>query len=153
MGAAGPGGRYRLGRLGASLLLLLPVYGVTAASGQGGAAPRLRAADAAGPRVTDAAETRVVYAGTRHRSLGGATTDSTSAPLFGAGPAHFDVQPSALGDRLVFASRRDDSMSTLLMPYASASPFHAFLRPSRGSSAPGMVESVRTSTTAAPSVV
>lgn len=44
-------------------------------------------------------------------------------------------------------------MSTLLMPYASALPFQAFLRPSRGSSPPGRVESVRTSTTAAPSVV
>ncbi|MDN0200542.1 hypothetical protein [Streptomyces sp. S.PNR 29] len=100
MGTAGPGGRYRLGRLGTSLVLLLPLLGVTAASGQGSAEPRPRAADAAG--------TRVAYAGTRHRSLGRVATSTSSTPLFGDGPAHFDVQPSALGDAMVFASRRDE---------------------------------------------
>ncbi|WP_320773494.1 hypothetical protein [Streptomyces sp. CRN 30] len=99
---AGPGGRRRPGRFGTSLLLLVPLLGVTAASGQDGDGPGLRA--------VDAADTRIAYAGTRHRSLGQVATGSTtsSPPLFGAGPAHYDVQPSALGDTLVFASRRDE---------------------------------------------
>ncbi|MTE17744.1 hypothetical protein F0L17_01065 [Streptomyces sp. TRM43335] len=100
MGTAGPGGRNRLVRLGTSLLLVVPLLTVTAASEQSGAEPR--------PRAADAAETRIAYAGTRHRSLGRVATDTSSTPLFGAGPAHFDVQPSALGDTLVFASRRDE---------------------------------------------
>lgn len=100
MGSAGPGRRQRLARLGMSSLLLIPLLGVTAAS----------APDSAGsPAPTaDAPETRVAYAGTGHRSLGEVATEESTTPLFGAGPAHFDVQPSALGDQLVFASRRDE---------------------------------------------
>ncbi|MGW5371309.1 hypothetical protein ACWER6_24150 [Streptomyces sp. NPDC004009] len=100
MGTADPGGRYRLGRLGTSLLLLIPLLGVTAASGQGTAA--------SAPRAADATDTRVAYAGTRHRSLGTVASTTSSTPLFGDGPAHNDVQPSALGDQMVFASRRDE---------------------------------------------
>ncbi|WP_432039250.1 hypothetical protein [Streptomyces cucumeris] len=100
MVTADPGGRFRLGRIGASLLLLIPLITVTATSGEGSAEPR--------PRAADAANTRVAYAGTRHRSLGEVDTDTSSTPLFGAGPAHFDVQPSALGDAMVFAGRRDE---------------------------------------------
>ncbi|MFD6172998.1 hypothetical protein [Streptomyces coeruleorubidus] len=114
MGTAGPGGRYRLGRLGTSLLLLIPMLGVTAASGQGSAEPSR-------PRVADAADTRVAYAGTRHRSLGEVSTTTSSTPLFGAGPAHFDVQPSALGDRLVFASRRDEKTPQIYLRSADGS--------------------------------
>lgn len=100
MGTAGPGRRQRLARLGVSSLLLIPLLGVTAAS----------APDSAGSPapVADAPKTRVAYAGTGHRSLGEVATERTTAPLFGAGPTHFDVQPSALGDQLVFASRRDE---------------------------------------------
>ncbi|MFD0394092.1 hypothetical protein ACFQ3Z_24295 [Streptomyces nogalater] len=58
--------------------------------------------------ATTAPETRIAFAGTRHRSLGVPTSDKTSAALFDTGPAHNDIQPSALGDRLVFASRRDE---------------------------------------------
>ncbi|MFB9352786.1 hypothetical protein ACFFUA_36240 [Streptomyces heliomycini] len=101
METAGSGGRYRLGRLGTSLLLLVPLLGVTAAGGPGSAEPRAAAA-------ADAAGTRIVYAGTGHRSLGEAATTTSSTALFGQGPAHYDVQPSALGDRLVFAGRRDE---------------------------------------------
>ncbi|PWI11468.1 hypothetical protein DIZ27_05375 [Streptomyces sp. NWU339] len=100
MRTAGPGGRRRLGGLGTSLLLLIPLLGVTATSGQSSAEP--------GPRAADTAETRITYAGTRHRSLGQVATKTSSTPLFGEGPVHFDVQPSALGDTLVFASRRDE---------------------------------------------
>ncbi|MER6086434.1 hypothetical protein [Streptomyces bluensis] len=113
MGTAGPGRRYRLGRLGASLLLLIPLLGVTAASGRGSAESAQRVADAAG--------TRVAYAGTRHRSLGDVATTTSSTPLFGAGPAHLDVQPSALGDQLVFASRRDEKNPQVYLRSADGS--------------------------------
>ncbi|MFG2884124.1 hypothetical protein ACGFYV_17805 [Streptomyces sp. NPDC048297] len=98
-GTAGPGGRRRPGRFGASLLLLVPLLAVTAASGPGSAAP--------GPRAADESAGRIAYAGTGHRSLGRVATTTSSEPLFGAGPAHNDIQPAALGDTLVFASRRD----------------------------------------------
>ncbi|WP_406475481.1 hypothetical protein [Streptomyces sp. NBC_01615] len=113
MGTAGPGERYRLGRLGTSLLLLIPLVGVTAASGQGSAESR--------PLAADAADTRVAYAGTRHRSLGQVATSTSSTPLFGAGPAHFDVQPSALGDMMVFASRRDEKNPQIYLRSADGS--------------------------------
>ncbi|MEU6526616.1 hypothetical protein ABZ892_28235 [Streptomyces sp. NPDC046924] len=106
MRTAGPGGRRRLGGLGTSLLLLIPLLGVTATSGQSSAEP--------GPRAADTAETRITYAGTRHRSLGQVATSTSSTPLadkgpvFDKGPAHFDVQPSALDNTLVFTSRRDE---------------------------------------------
>ncbi|MFF0428610.1 hypothetical protein ACFYUJ_29980 [Streptomyces sp. NPDC004520] len=99
METAGPGGRYRLGRLGTSLLLLIPLLGVTAATGPGSAEPAAAA---------DAAETRVAYAGTGHRSLGEVASSTSSTPLFGGGPVHYDTQPSALGDQMVFAGRRDE---------------------------------------------
>jgi len=113
MGTADPGGRYRLGRLGTSLLLLIPLFGVTAASGEGSAA--------SAPRAAAAAETRIAYAGTRHRSLGTVATTTSSTPLFGAGPAHYDVQPSALGDRMVFASRRDEKNPQIYLRSADGS--------------------------------
>ncbi|MDO0934849.1 hypothetical protein QQY66_25405 [Streptomyces sp. DG2A-72] len=120
METAGSGGRYRLGRLGMSLLLLIPLLGVTAAAGPGSAEPRARAA-------ADAADTRVAYAGTRHRSLGRVTSptddprENFSAPLFGAGPAHYDTQPSAVGDQMVFASRRDEKNPQIYLRAADGS--------------------------------
>ncbi|MFJ2703668.1 hypothetical protein ACIO3R_10770 [Streptomyces sp. NPDC087428] len=115
MRTAGPGGRFRPGRLGASLLLLIPLLAVTTASGEGSAEPR--------PQAADAAATRIAYAGTRHRSLGevGADTDTYSAPLFGAGPTHFDLQPSALGDTTVFVSRRDEKAPQVYLRTADGS--------------------------------
>ncbi|MDO0928899.1 hypothetical protein QQY24_27090 [Streptomyces sp. TG1A-8] len=106
-GTAGPGGQRRLGGFGASLLLLVPMFAVTAASGPVGAGPR--------PRAADAPATRIAYAGTGHRSLGRVVTTTSSDPVFGAGPAHFDVQPSALGDTMVFASRRDEKRPQLYL--------------------------------------
>ncbi|MGQ4420540.1 TolB family protein, partial [Streptomyces sp. SAS_269] len=113
MGTADPGGRYRLGRLGTSLLLLIPLLGVTAASGQGSAA--------SAPRAADATDTRVAYAGTRHRSLGTVASTTSSTPLFGDGPVHNDVQPSALGDQMVFASRRDEKNPQVYLRAADGS--------------------------------
>ncbi|MFD7975082.1 hypothetical protein [Streptomyces sp. NPDC059071] len=101
MSTGGSGGRrYRWGRAAAPLLLLVPLLAVTAASAPDEAQ--------AGPRAAAAGEGRIAFAGTRHRSLGRVTTATDSTPLFGPGPAHMDVQPAALGDRLVFASRRDE---------------------------------------------
>lgn len=114
MRTAGPGGRYRPGRLGASLLLLIPLLAVTAASGQGSAEPRAQA-------VADAADTRIAYAGTGHRSLGLVASTTSSTPLFGEGPAHNDIQPSALGDQMVFASRRDEKNPQIYLRAADGS--------------------------------
>ncbi|AIR98935.1 DUF11 domain-containing protein [Streptomyces glaucescens] len=119
MRSAGPGGRYRPGRLGLAVLLLVPLLAATAAAGQDDADAPPRVAEAAGTR--DTAATRITYAGTRHRSLGEAATTTSSTPLFGTGPAHFDVQPSALGDRLVFASRRDERNPQIYLRSADGS--------------------------------
>ncbi|MFF9768394.1 hypothetical protein ACF1GT_17590 [Streptomyces sp. NPDC014636] len=113
-GTDGSGGRrHRLGRIGMSLLLLVPLLALTAASGPGTAE--------AGARVADTADTRVTYAGTRHRSLGRVESTTSSTPLFGTGPAHYDVQPSALGDQLVFASRRDEKKPQIYLRAADGS--------------------------------
>ncbi|MEU9580531.1 hypothetical protein [Streptomyces chilikensis] len=129
MRTAGPGGRHRLGRFGLVSLLLLPLLGVTVASGRDDAASAPRVAAAAETR--DAAVTRVAYAGTRHRSLGEARTTTSSTPLFRPGPAHFDTQPSALGERLVFASRRDEKNPQVYLRSADGS----VLRLTRGMNA------------------
>ncbi|MFI1418414.1 TolB family protein [Streptomyces sp. NPDC020731] len=114
METAGSGGRYRLGRLGMSLLLLAPLLGVTAAAGPGSAEPRTTAA-------ADTAQTRIVYAGTGHRSLGEVATTTSSTALFDASPVHYDMQPSALGDQLVFASRRDEKNPQIYLRAADGS--------------------------------
>lgn len=118
MRTAGPGGRYRLGRFGVAWLLLIPLLGVTAAAGQDDADSPPRVAEAADTR--DAPDTRIAYAGTRHRSLGKVATTTSSTP-FGKGPAHFDIQPSALGDQLVFASRRDEKNPQIYLRSADGS--------------------------------
>ncbi|GAA1879299.1 hypothetical protein GCM10009753_03160 [Streptantibioticus ferralitis] len=66
-----------------------------------------RGRDAA-PAAAAASEVgRIAFAGTDHRSLARVTGTASTAPLFGAGPAHFDVDPSARGGLLVFTSLRD----------------------------------------------
>ncbi|MFG3054655.1 hypothetical protein ACGFZP_27375 [Kitasatospora sp. NPDC048239] len=115
MGGAGDSGsrRHRWGRAGASLLLLAPLFAVTAAAGPGDTEARAPAADAG--------DSRIAYAGTRHRSLGRVATGTSSTPLFGEGPAHFDAGPAALGDRLVFASRRDEQAPQVYLRAADGS--------------------------------
>lgn len=114
MGTGGSGGRRpRWGRVGASLLLLIPLLAVTAASGPGDAEARTLAADAG--------DSRVAYAGTRHRSLGRVASDTSSTPLFGEGPVHQDLQPAAQGDQLVFASRRDERAPQVYLRSADGS--------------------------------
>ncbi|QES02011.1 DUF11 domain-containing protein [Streptomyces venezuelae] len=105
MSTGGSGGRrHRWGLVGAPLLLLIPLLAVTAATGPDDARPGAPVA----AQAADAGDSRIAFAGTRHRSLGRVTGDTSSAPLFGDGPVHQDLQPSALGDQLVFASRRDE---------------------------------------------
>ncbi|WP_327229800.1 hypothetical protein [Streptomyces murinus] len=113
-GTAGPGGQRRLGRFGASLVLLLPLFAVTAASGPSGADP-------VRPTAASTAPARVAFAGTDHRSLGRVASTESSDPLFGAGPAHYDVQATALGDTMVFASRRDDKRPQIYLRAADGS--------------------------------
>ncbi|MFE2057645.1 hypothetical protein [Streptomyces sp. NPDC059446] len=98
-----------------SLLLLVPLLGVTAASGPGAAESAPQAAAA------DPTDTRIAYAGTRHRSLGRVATTTSSTPLFGEGAAHQDVQPSALGERMVFASLRDEATPQIYLRSADGS--------------------------------
>ncbi|WP_316528775.1 hypothetical protein [Kitasatospora brasiliensis] len=74
----------------------------TALATLGSAAPEER-----GVTVVDPAAGRIVFAGTDHRGLGRVTGTAASAPLFGPGPIHFDRDPSARGDELVFTSLRD----------------------------------------------
>ncbi|MFB7178114.1 hypothetical protein ACFCYI_10455 [Streptomyces sp. NPDC056257] len=114
MGTGGSGSRRRRwGRAGAPLLLLVPLLAVTAATGPGDAEAR--------PLAADAGDGRVVYAGTRHRSLGRVANDTSSTPLFGEGPAHLDTQPAALGDQLVFAGRRDEKTPQVYLRAADGS--------------------------------
>lgn len=112
-GTDGSGGPRRLRRIGMSLLLLVPLVAVTAAAGPRDAGTRVTAADTT--------STRVAYAGTRHRSLGRVVTTTSSTPLFGTGPTHYDVQPSALGDQLVFASKRDEKKPQVYLRAADGS--------------------------------
>ncbi|MFI7383776.1 hypothetical protein [Streptomyces sp. NPDC049813] len=117
-GTGGSGGRRgRPGRFGTALLLLVPLLAVTAAAGPDdpGASPAARAVAA------DATGTRIAYAGTRHHSLGRVASTESSTPLFGTGPVHADVQPAALGDQLVFASRRDEKNPQVYLRAADGS--------------------------------
>ncbi|WP_051779503.1 DUF11 domain-containing protein [Streptomyces sp. NRRL S-241] len=114
MGTGGSGSRRRRwGRAGAPLLLLVPLLAVTAATGPGDAEAR--------PLAADGGDGRVVYAGTRHRSLGKVATGKSTTPLFGEGPVHLDTQPAALGDQLVFASRRDERAPQVYLRSADGS--------------------------------
>ncbi|MCX5108207.1 hypothetical protein OOK13_06660 [Streptomyces sp. NBC_00378] len=101
-GTAGPASRTRLGRLTGAVVLLAPLLVAGSASAPQGA-PRLAAAADESP--VDAG--RIAYAGTEHRSLGRVSDQATTAPLFGPGPAHYDQDPSARGEVVVFTSLRD----------------------------------------------
>ncbi|MFG2215965.1 hypothetical protein ACGFN1_13950 [Streptomyces sp. NPDC048685] len=101
-GTAGPARKTRLGRLTGAVVLLAPLLVAGSASAPQGA-PRLAAAADESP--ADAG--RIAYAGTGHRSLGRVSDPATSAPLFGTGPAHYDQDPFARGETVVFTSLRD----------------------------------------------
>ncbi|WP_405718483.1 hypothetical protein [Streptomyces sp. NBC_00046] len=101
-GTAGPARNTRLGRLTGAVVLLAPLLVAGSASAPQGA-PRIAAAADESP--ADAG--RITYAGTEHRSLGRVSDPATTAPLFGPGPAHYDQDPSARGEVVVFTSLRD----------------------------------------------
>ncbi|MBD0669434.1 hypothetical protein [Streptomyces sp. CBMA156] len=94
----------RPARAAVAVLLALATALITLA----GAAPGRQGTAAAAPAAAvDPAAGRITYAGTNHRGLGRVTGAETSTPLFGPGPVHFDRDPSARGDELVFTSLRD----------------------------------------------
>ncbi|MFJ2309994.1 hypothetical protein [Streptomyces sp. NPDC087846] len=101
-GTAGPARHTRLGRLVGAVMLLAPLLVAGSASAPQGA-PRLAAAADEAP--VDAG--RITYAGTEHRSIGRVTSTTSSDPLFGDGPAHYDQDPFVRGDVMVFTSLRD----------------------------------------------
>ncbi|MFG2907724.1 hypothetical protein ACGF13_21995 [Kitasatospora sp. NPDC048286] len=95
----------RPARAAVAVLLALAAALVTltgaAPGGPGAAAPVAAVDPAAG---------RIVFAGTDHRGLGKVTGAESSTPLFGPGPIHFDRDPSARGDEVVFTSLRDSPL-------------------------------------------
>ncbi|WP_326619021.1 hypothetical protein OHA57_27505 [Streptomyces anulatus] len=104
-GTAGPAKHSRLGRLTGAVVLLAPLLLVGSAAAPHGAAEAVAAVADAEPLQAG----RVAFAGTEHRSLGRANDKDTTDPLFGDGPAHYDQDPSARGDVLVFTSLRDSA--------------------------------------------
>ncbi|MDT0426744.1 hypothetical protein [Streptomyces salyersiae] len=119
-GPVGPAVRYgRLAALTGALVLLVPLL----VTGSVSAPLDSARAAAAEPGDAPAADTgRIVFAGTEHRSLGRVTATDNSAPLFGTGqPTHFDQQPSARGDLLVFTSLRDGARPQVYLRVADGS--------------------------------
>ncbi|MEU9708387.1 hypothetical protein AB0E21_07200 [Streptomyces sp. NPDC047967] len=104
-GTAGPAKRSRLGRLTGAVVLLAPLLLVGSAAAPDGAGQAVAAEADADPAQAG----RIAFAGTGHRSLGRANDQDTTDPLFGDGPAHYDQDPSARGDVLVFTSLRDSA--------------------------------------------
>ncbi|MFF8715364.1 hypothetical protein ACF07T_28630 [Streptomyces sp. NPDC015184] len=101
-GTAGPARRNRLHRLAGVVVLLAPLL-VAGSASEPREAPRLAAA--ADETPVDAG--RITYAGTEHRSIGRTVGTTSSDPLFGTGPAHYDEDPFVRGDVMVFTSLRD----------------------------------------------
>ncbi|MFI1587473.1 hypothetical protein ACH4WW_06000 [Streptomyces halstedii] len=106
-GTVGPAARYaRPGVLAGALVLLVPLLATGSVPGHLGAS-RAAAAEPAPGAAADAG--RIAFAGTGHLSLGRVVAKDSSEELFGAGPAHFDQQPSARDGLLVFTSLRDSA--------------------------------------------
>ncbi|MFD8787553.1 hypothetical protein [Kitasatospora sp. NPDC059599] len=104
MGAtATPRSVRRPARAAVAVLLALAAAVVTL----GIAAPGGQSAPVAPAAAAEPTAGRIVFAGTNHRGLGRVTGAAASTPLFGPGPVHFDQDPSARGDELVFTSLRD----------------------------------------------
>ncbi|MEV1044813.1 hypothetical protein [Streptomyces sp. NPDC049916] len=102
-GTAGPARQFRLGRLTAAAVLLAPLLVAGSAAAPQGA-PRIAPAAA---DVNAAEAGRIAFAGTEHRSMGRIATETSTEPLFGDGPAHYDQDPFARGGTVVFTSLRD----------------------------------------------
>ncbi|UZI28611.1 hypothetical protein [Streptomyces sp. VB1] len=116
-GTAGPAKHSRLGRLTGAVVLLAPLLLVGSAAAPYAAAEAVAAVAEAEPLQAG----RVAFAGTEHRSLGQANDKDTTDPLFGDGPAHYDQDPSARGDVLVFTSLRDSARPQVYLRSADGS--------------------------------
>ena len=82
------------------------------------------AADAApGDPPPTAAELRVAYAGTQHRSIGVAgLSETATSPLFAAGTQHFDDEASARGSTVAFVSRRENRLAQVYVSTGAGTP-------------------------------
>ncbi|HTI28294.1 MAG TPA: hypothetical protein VL652_45345 [Kutzneria sp.] len=108
--------RYAPGGIAAVAAVLVAVSAVSAAD------PAAVNAPAAAPAPAPTA--RIAYAGTAHRSLGEVTVPSDgqpSQPVFGAGPTHFDDDPAARDDLMVFTSLRDEAKPQVYLRDAAGS--------------------------------
>ncbi|MFJ4595814.1 hypothetical protein [Kitasatospora sp. NPDC088861] len=106
----------RSARAAVATLLSLAVAVVTLGTANSDGDGRGTAPVAAGATAESG---RIVYAGTGHRSLARLTGPTSSASLFGPGPVHFDTEPSARGDQLVFTSLRDGPLPQVYLREAS----------------------------------
>ncbi|GIF07203.1 DUF11 domain-containing protein [Actinoplanes siamensis] len=87
-----------------ALAALVAVPGVwTMVAGEAGAAP--------GDPPLRAADLRVAYVGTAHRSVGVVTGTTGSDPLYAGGVQHFDDEASARGAAVTFVSRRTSRLA------------------------------------------
>ncbi|BCJ56034.1 hypothetical protein Asp14428_75090 [Actinoplanes sp. NBRC 14428] len=95
--------------------LLAAVAAWVVAGGGAGAAP--------GDPPPTAAELRVAYAGTQHRSIGVAGLGETAtSPLFTTGPQHFDDEASARGGTVAFVSRRESRLAQVYVRTGTGAP-------------------------------
>ncbi|GAB2909134.1 hypothetical protein GCM10027028_01160 [Streptomyces sundarbansensis] len=99
------------------MVLLAPLLVVGSAAAPDGAGQAVAAEADADPAQAG----RIAFAGTGHRSLGRANDQDTTDPLFGDGPAHYDQDPSARGDILVFTSLRDSAAPQVYVREADGS--------------------------------
>lgn len=98
-----------------AVLLTSVAAWVVVAGADAGAAP--------GDPPPTAAELRVAYAGTQHRSIGVAGLSETStSPLFPAGPRHFDDEASARGSTVAFVSRRETRLAQVYVSTGTGPP-------------------------------
>lgn len=111
-----------------AVVLLAPLLVVGSAATPHGATDAVAAAAEADP--LDAG--RIAFAGTEHRSLGRVADPQNTEPLFGTGPAHYDQDPSARGDVLVFTSLRDSVRPQVYVRDADGTVQPAHHRPGRG---------------------
>ena len=118
--------------LALALAALVAVPGVWAiAAEEAGAAP--------GDPPLTAAELRVAYVGTAHRSVGvvaGAGADAVTEPLFDADVQHFDDEASARGATVTWVSRRTSRLAQVWVRVGGGDPVQLTSDPDRVASHP-----------------
>ncbi|MFD8812089.1 TolB family protein, partial [Streptomyces sp. NPDC059627] len=79
-----------------------------------------------GPAIASspAAQGRIAYGGTQIRSIGviGPADTTTSTPLFPDGPQHYDDEPSARGDTVVWTSLRASAQPQVFIRQGDGAP-------------------------------